>query len=310
MDKQQLKFVGIETGGEHMVVAISEGDKIISRWECATTSDSKSVIEKVIQHIKEESSKIGGIDSIGIASFGPIDPNPSSKTYGYITTTPKEGWRMTDVVGPIKAAFGESVPIGFDTDVNGAAVAELAARPNLSNCAYITVGTGVGAGIIVDGHPVHGMLHPESGHIMVPRADGDTFVGSCPFHGCCVEGMVASGALTKRLGIVREKLPEVPDDDPVWPFVAHYIAQLCAILVMTVSPEIIVLGGGIMKRKCLFPLIRIKMREILNGYIKTSQILDGDLIDSYIVPASFGSDTGVRGALELANMAYKQKNQF
>lgn len=217
---------------------------------------------------------------------------------------------MTDVVGPIKAAFGESVPIGFDTDVNGAAVAELAARPNLSNCAYITVGTGVGAGIIVDGHPVHGMLHPESGHIMVPRADGDTFVGSCPFHGCCVEGMVASGALTKRLGIVREKLPEVPDDDPVWPFVAHYIAQLCAILVMTVSPEIIVLGGGIMKRKCLFPLIRIKMREILNGYIKTSQILDGDLIDSYIVPASFGSDTGVRGALELANMAYKQKNQF
>ena len=295
-----------------MVVAVSEGDKIVSRWECPTTTDSKAVIENVIRHIQEEAAKLGGIDSIGVASFGPIDPNPASKTYGYITTTPKDGWRMTDVVGPLRAAFGASVPIGFDTDVNGAAVAELAVaaatRPGLQNCAYITVGTGVGAGIIINGRPVHGMLHPESGHIMVPRAEGDTFEGSCPFHKCCVEGMVASGALTRRLGVPREKLPEVADSDPVWPFVAHYLAHLCAILVMTASPEVIFLGGGIMKRTCLFPLIRKKLREILNGYIKTPQIIEGDLIDSYIVPASFGSDTGVRGALELANMAYKEKH--
>lgn len=173
------------------------------------------------------------------------------------------------------------------------------------SCAYITVGTGVGVGVVCGGSaggPVHGMLHPEGGHVVVPRSEGDAFAGACPFHGGCVEGMVASGALTARLGVERCALRDVPDSDPVWTHVAHYLAHLCATLVYVVSPEVIVLGGGIMNRTCLFPLIRRKVREIIAGYVVTPQLAP-EHIDQYIVPASFGSDTGVHGALELARRA-------
>lgn len=203
----------------------------------------------------------------------------------------------------------------FDTDVNGAAVAELRAQQRKAaergdarvpqSCAYITVGTGVGVGVVCGGAaggPVHGMLHPEGGHVVVPRSAGDGFAGACPFHGGCVEGMVASGALTARLGVERRALRDVPDSDPVWGHVAHYLAHLCATLVYVVSPEVIVLGGGIMNRTCLFPLVRRKVREIIAGYVVTPQLAP-EHIDTYIVPASFGSDTGVHGALELARRA-------
>jgi fructokinase len=300
-----MRLVGVETGGEHIVVAVSEDGQIVSRWECPTTADSAATIAQVVAHVVAERAARGHIDAVGIASFGPIDPNPRSPTYGRVTTTPKPGWHMADVVGPFRTALGPDVPVGFDTDVNAAAVAELAPRAPLSNCCYITVGTGVGVGVIVEGNPVHGMLHPEAGHISVPRAPGDTFEGSCPFHSTCIEGMVASGALARRLGIPRERLRDVPDSDPIWQLVAHYLAQLCAVLVMTCSPMVIVLGGGIMKRRCLFPLVRQKLIESLAGYIKTAQLEPGTNLDNYVVPATYDSDTGVMGALELARMQTK-----
>ena len=203
---------------------------------------------------------------------------------------------------------------GFDTDVNAAAVAELRAQQQKAaesgkkklpqSCAYITVGTGVGIGVMCGGGLVHGMLHPEGGHMIVPRADGDTFPGSCPFHKCCIEGMVASGALSARLNIDRSHLRDLADSDPVWDYTAHYLAHCCANLVYIVSPEVIVLGGGIMNRSCLFPLIRKKMLEIIAGYIAVPQLSE-DGANNYIVPAIYGSNAGVQGALELARLALK-----
>jgi len=310
--------VGVETGGEHMVVAVASAapvsSAILERWECPTTKDNVATLAEVRKLIETAADKYGPLRAVGVASFGPIDPDPSSKTFGYITTTPKPGWGNTDVL----TALGRGSPRfkdvkwGFDTDVNAAAVAELRSQQQKASergetklpqsCAYITVGTGVGVGVMCSGGLVHGMLHPEGGHMIVPRAEGDAFAGSCPFHKCCVEGMVASGALSSRLGIDRTKLRDVPDSDIVWQHVAHYLAHCCATLVYVVSPEVIVLGGGIMNRKCLFPLIRSKIREIIAGYISAPQLKE-DHIDNYIVPASFGSDTGVQGALELARRA-------
>ena len=197
----------------------------------------------------------------------------------------------------------------IDTDVNAAALAELHVHQEAArrrgdakipqNCAYITVGTGVGIGVVCNGCAVHGALHPEGGHVKVPRYQSDLFEGVCPYHGDCIEGMVSSGALAKRLGVERSALRAVDDSNPVWACIAHYIAAACAALVYVVSPEFIVLGGGIMNRKCLFPLVREQLRKNLAGYISMAQ-LRPENIDRYVVPASYGSLTGVQGALALA----------
>jgi len=311
-------IVGVETGGEHMVVAVASASStdttILERWECPTTKNSSETLAEVRKLIETAADKYGPLRAVGIASFGPIDPEPTSPTYGYITTTPKPGWGNTDVLtglGRGSSRFAD-VKWGFDTDVNAAALAELRAQKKKAlengekripeSCVYITVGTGVGVGVLCCGGLVHGMLHPEGGHMIVPRSEGDTFVGSCPFHKCCVEGMVASGALSSRLGIDRSQLRSVPDSDPVWNHIAHYLAHCCATLALVVSPEVIVFGGGIMNRSCLFPLIRQKIRQILSGYINVPQLSE-EGIEKYIVPASFGADTGVQGALELARRA-------
>jgi fructokinase len=299
----------VETGGEHIVAAIAEGNpkNAVARFECATTSDSAATLKCVVDWLTEQ-YKTKPFVSIGIASFGPVDLNPSSPTYGHVTTTPKKGWQNTNIVGAFKAAF--SCPVGFETDVNAAACGEVAhgtcvpSGVSVTNYAYITIGTGVGVGIVVGGNPVHGLIHPEMGHVCVRRHPDDKFAGSCLRHGDCVEGMVASGALVERFKVKREELRNIPDTDRNWVYVADQLAQLCAILALSVSPSVIVLGGGIMNRTCLFPMIRKGVQDILKGYLQ-SPSLTTDAIDQYIVPASFGANTGVIGALEIAIRAAK-----
>ena len=270
-------------------------------------------------------------EAIGVATFGPVELDVMDDQYGYITTTPKAGWENTDVLG---ALFGpqdeagakawratarlktvDDVPLAFDTDVNAPALLEHSSlrrelkrlgRHGGESCCYATVGTGVGVGVVAGGDPIHGMLHPEAGHMHVKMLPGETFEGCCPFHGNCVEGMVGSGALAKRRGIEASQLAELPDDDEIWDYAAHYLAGLCVNLILTVSPERIVLGGGVMQRACLFDKIRTKVREILAGYVNTEEITNDTNFRHYIVPPAWGYETGINGALYLAENALKR----
>ena len=270
-------------------------------------------------------------EAIGVATFGPVELDVMDDQYGYITTTPKAGWENTDVLG---ALFGpqdeagakawratarlktvDDVPLAFDTDVNAPALLEHSSlrrelkrlgRHGGESCCYATVGTGVGVGVVAGGDPIHGMLHPEAGHMHVKMLPGETFEGCCPFHGNCVEGMVGSGALAKRRGIKASQLAELPDDDEIWDYAAHYLAGLCVNLILTVSPERIVLGGGVMQRACLFDKIRTKVREILAGYVNTEEITNDTNFRHYIVPPAWGYETGINGALYLAENALKR----
>jgi len=250
-------------------------------------------------------------DALGVASFGPVDLDPTSSHYGYITTTPKPGWGFTPL---LKAFEGLGVPVGFDTDVNAPAFSEAtigghSGQNKITSCAYITVGTGVGVGIVVGGIPVHGLVHPEAGHLLVPRRQDDlstAFKGTCPFHGDCVEGLVATGALAARLNIPASDLPKLADSDPVWEITGHYLAALCANLILTVSPSVIVLGGGVLNRECLYDIVRKKTLELLKGYIKSPQ-LTPERIEKYIVRSKFGNNAGLVGALELAKAALQRQ---
>lgn len=235
----------------------------------------------------------------GIASFGPIDLNPASATYGYITSTPKPEWGNTEIVGVFERAF-PGVPVGFETDVNAPALYEVThgGHGAISSACYITVGTGVGIGVAIGGQAVHGFMHPEGGHMFVPLADADIasgFKGACPFHGTCVEGMVSSPSIAARTGIDRRDVHTLADDNPVWDALAHYLAYACVNLTLAVSPEVIVIGGGISKREKLFALIRDKFEAAMNHYVTYPAV------DRYIRP-SFHPDIGLVSSLELARL--------
>ncbi|KAL6042821.1 Fructokinase [Balamuthia mandrillaris] len=296
-----LLLAGVEAGGTSFVAAVAKGtpQNIVHRQSFPTTTPEET-LTTVAQWLKAREEEAGrSYDALGIASFGPVDLDPKSETYGYITTTPKPDWAQTDVLGAFK---GFDCPKAFDTDVNGAAIAE-GARDGHRTVAYVTVGTGVGVGIIAEGNAVHGVLHPEMGHIYVPQHAGDEFHaqgGTCPFHKGCLEGMVATGALAKRLDCRKDQLADVPDSSPVWESVGFYLAQLCVTLVLTVSPELIVFGGGVMQRKALFPIIRRHVVRLLNGYIKVKAITEN--IDEYIIRSPYNENAGIIGALEMARL--------
>ena len=273
-------------------------------------------------------------DAIGVATFGPLELNPDKDKYGYITTTPKAGWQDVDVLG---ALFGkkdateeeerawrgrarlqtiDQVPLAFETDVNAPAMLEHRALKHElkhvhlvggESCCYVTVGTGVGVGVVCNGLPVHGMLHPEAGHMFVKMRAGETFAGTCPFHGNCVEGMVGSGALAKRRGVSAAELASLPDDDDIWEHAAHYLAGMCVNLILTLAPERIVLGGGVMQRECLFSKIRANVRDILQGYLAVDQIMDDAYLRHFIVPPAWGYQTGLTSALYLAERALQRE---
>jgi fructokinase len=240
-----------------------------------------------------------GIVSLGIGSFGPVDLNPLSPTYGWITKTPKPGWCDTPLLPPMRDALG--VPALIDTDVNAAALAEwkLGAAKGLNSCLYVTVGTGVGAGLVVEGRLVHGLVHPELGHMLLRQEPADrTPVGFCPYHAGCLEGLASGPAIEKRWGTKAQNLPA---DHEAWDLEAAYLAQMCMNAVCVLSPEKIILGGGVMQQKHLFPLIRRKTVALLNGYIQAKEIIDH--IETYIVEPGLGTRSGATGALLLAKQA-------
>jgi fructokinase len=228
-----------------------------------------------------------------------VDPNPASPTFGYITTTPKPGWANTDFAGAVGRALG--LPVGFDTDVNGAALGEhrWGAAQGLDTFLYLTIGTGVGGGGMVSGRLMHGLIHPEMGHIRLPRAKGDDFPGICPYHGDCFEGLACGPALQARWGQPAETLPP---DHPAWDLQAQTIALALCSYIFTLSPQRIIIGGGVMSQAQMFPLVRRKVQALLAGYVQSSAIL-GDGINSYIVPPGLGNMAGVLGAIALAQAA-------
>jgi len=297
----------VELGGQSIFLTISKsGDptKIDESLRITTTENPKEDLAKCIKYFQDKK-----LSSIGIGSFGPVDLNPSSETYVYITTTPKKGYRYANILNAFKQ-FG--VPVDISTDVNVAALAEVAygGHGDISSCCYITVGTGIGVGIVIDGKVVTGLLHPEAGHFYAPKHPKDTFKGKgCPFHKTnCTEGLAATGALAERLKITQEQLPKVSDANKVWNFEAFYLAHLCSVLTCVVSPQVIVIGGGVLKRKILFPKIREEFKKMLNGYLNHPKLLEQ--IDSYIVPSKFNDDivtSGAVGCLELARRVLSQK---
>jgi fructokinase len=401
------RWAGVEGGGTTWVVAIAEGtpDRVVSRQAFPTRSPEETLprIASWLAAAHAESP----FHALGVATFGPVDLDKQSPTYGYITHSPKPGWEAVDVLGLVKEGWcPKNMPTGFDTDVNAPAVAEYAAvvrefaamddlkgKPQATgrfvkslweddgdddtendgdegdafddgaaqslegarrrqkndnahlrfqNLAYITVGTGVGVGLVCGGEPVHGLSHPEAGHCRVARLLSDglfgsagSFVGTCPFHEDCIEGMAGASAIAKRCGCSMNELSRVPDDHPAWDAAAHYVAGLCATLVMVVSPQRIVLGGGVLQRKTLVNKIRISLRKQLGGYVRHDFVERADGLKQFLVHSRHGkyfpittfrrliahtkltflflhsgNDAGIVGALALAERARSAAEPF
>jgi len=291
-------FGGIEAGGTKFVCAVGTGPDDLRNEVRFSTTKPEETIGQAIAYF-EEQHRQEPLAAIGIASFGPVDPNPDSDRWGYITTTPKPHWADTDFAGAIGRAL--DLPVGFDTDVNGAALGEYrwGAARGLENFIYLTIGTGVGGGGLVNGRLMHGLVHPEMGHIYLsPHPDDPHPEGFCPFHGHCLEGMINGPALEQRWDRPGETLPE---DHPAWELEAHYLALGLESFICTLSPQRIILGGGVMGQSHLFPMVRQKVLELLNGYVQSPAILEH--IDEYIVPPGLGSKAGVLGAIALAHQA-------
>lgn len=279
----------IEAGGTKFVLAVSDDEfNIIERQSIPTTTPEET-FEKVFEFFDQYD-----VSAIGIGSFGPIDVNIKSETYGYITTTPKTAWEHTDFIGVMKERY--SVPMGWTTDVNAAALGELTygAAKGKESCLYLTVGTGVGGGAVIKGEPLEGFGHPEMGHILVRKHPEDHFEGLCPYHCDCLEGLAAGPALEKRYG---KKAQELTNNDQVWEIEAHYLAQALMSYTLTLSPEKIILGGGVMKQAQLFPLIRDKFIRLMNDYVQTPDM------EEFIVSPQLKDDAGITGCLILAQRA-------
>jgi fructokinase len=292
-------FGGIEGGGTKFVCAVGTGPGDIRAEGRFPTTTPLETLGRAIGFFKEQELNLGKLTALGMASFGPIDPRPGSPTYGQIMPTPKPGWAGADLVSILKSSF--DIPIGFDLDVNAAALAEWrwGALQNCNPAVYITVGTGIGGGIMVDGQLVHGLLHPEMGHVLLPHdRAADPFPGSCPFHGDCFEGLATGPAMEKRWG---QKAETLPADHPAWVLEAHYISMALAGFIYTLSPERIVLGGGVMEQAQIFSMIRREVKATLNGYLQSDRILEK--IEDYIVPTGLGGRAGVLGAIALAQQA-------
>ena len=290
---------GLEAGGTKFVCAVGTGpDQILAEARFPTTTPQET-LARTIGFFREQVAQLGRLAAIGVGSFGPVDPDPASAHYGYVTTTPKPGWKNTDVVGPLRAAFG--VPVGFDTDVNGAMLGEArwGAARGLANAVYFTIGTGIGGGAILNGKLAHGLVHPEMGHMLLRRDPArDPYGGHCPYHGDCWEGLACGPALEARYGVRAETFG---DDHPAWDLEAHYIGQALANVICVLSPERIILGGGVMGQMHLFPRIYREVQAMLNGYVQHAAILDA--IDAYIVPPGLGTRSGILGAFALAEQA-------
>lgn len=287
-------FGGIEAGGTKFVLAVGTGPDDLHDVTSIPTEAPDTTLPRAVAYFEERD-----VEAVGIAAFGPVDLDRSSDTYGSITSTPKPGWRDTDVLGVV--ARDLDVPVGFDTDVNGAALGEQrwGAAQGLDTFVYVTVGTGVGAGGVTGGEPLHGLLHPEMGHLLVRRHPDDTFAGSCPFHGDCLEGLAAGPALQQRWGRPAAELDA--DLAAAVEMEAWYLAQLAVTATYVVSPQRIVWGGGVMNLAGLAERMRERTVELLAGYLEVPAITEHT--DDYLVRPGLGDHAGVLGAIALAQDA-------
>lgn len=287
-------YAGVELGGTKCVAILARGPQDVLAREVIPTSLPSETLGRIESALLDW-KRTQGFDALGIASFGPLDLDRQSPTYGHTVTTTKPGWSDVDIAPRFETATG--VPAAFDTDVNGAAFAEMrwGAGRGFDDFAYVTVGTGVGVGLIVNGKPTRGFAHCELGHIRVARLPGDEWPGSCPYHGDCVEGLAAGSALSARFG---EAARDLPPDHPVWDSVAWALAQLCHAIVCAAAPRRIAMGGGVMQgHPHLLPRINAMLIESLNAYVP----LPGD--GNYVRAPELGADAGPLGAIALAMTA-------
>jgi fructokinase len=283
-------YGGVEAGGTKWVCAIGTGPDDLHELTTFPTTTPAETLERTAAFFTQN----GGVAAVGVGSFGPLD-----LAHGRITTTPKPGWAGTDVVSALELAL--DVPVAFDTDVNAAALGEQrwGAAEGLDTFCYLTVGTGIGGGIIARNRLLHGLLHPEVGHMLIPHdRERDPFAGVCPFHGDCFEGLASGSSLLERWGRRGEELTDRPE---VWELEAEYVALGVVNVICTVSPERVILGGGVMKQPALLPLVRTRVQELLAGYVSAPELSDG--IGAYLVTPALGDRAGVLGALELARLA-------
>ncbi len=290
---------GIEAGGTKFVCSVGTGPEELRADTRFPTTTPDETLSRAISFFKEQEAQDEPLSAIGVASFGPVDPDPDSSTFGFITSTPKLDWTNTDFVGALRDHF--HVPVGFDTDVNGAALAEgkWGAAAGLHTFIYLTIGTGIGGGAMVDSRLLHGLIHPEMGHIRLHHDwERDPFPGNCPYHGDCLEGMAAGPALEERWG---QKGQELEPGHPAWDLEAEYLAQALQSLVCVLSPQRIIMGGGVMNQPELITKVREKTATYLNDYIQHPAITNH--INEYIVPPALGGRAGVLGAIALGLQA-------
>jgi fructokinase len=285
-----MTYGGVEAGGTKWVCGIGSGPDDLHALETFATTTPAETLARTADFFAQN----GGVSAVGVGSFGPIDLHA-----GRVTTTPKRGWANTDVVSVLRDALG--VPVAFDTDVNAAALGEgrWGAAVGLDTFCYITVGTGIGGGVMAGGRLVHGLIHPEVGHMLIPHDRArDPFAGSCPFHGDCFEGLAAGSAIERRWGKPGEELGDRSD---VWELEAEYLALGVVNVICVMSPQRVILGGGVMKQPSLLPLVRARTRELLAGYVVAPGLSGG--LEEYIVSPALGDRAGVLGAIELARLA-------
>lgn len=292
-------YGGLEAGGTKCICAVGTGPgAIYQSTQFATTTPAETMARAVAFFAPYGPALM----ALGIASFGPLDRRPDSPSFGYITSTPKPGWAYTDLAGTLGCAL--DVPVAFDTDVNAAILGEQrwGAAQGLDTCLYVTVGTGIGGGAIVNGHLLHGLLHPEMGHIRIPHDRAtDPFPGLCPYHGDCLEGLASGPALEARWGQPADTLPA---DHPAWALTAHYLALGLVTFLCTLVPQRIIMGGGVMRQEHVFPRVRHEVRRLLNDYLQVPEL--HDQLDAYIVSPALGDQAGVLGAIALAHTVRSQ----
>ena len=287
-----MRLGALETGGTKMVLAVGNELGEIYEKKSIPTKTPKETIPEIINFFQEKE-----IEALGIGAFGPVDVREDSKTYGRILDTPKVEWQQYDLLKVLKDEL--KVPVKIDTDVNSSCLGEMTfgSAKGLKNVIYITIGTGIGVGAVAEGKLIHGMLHPEAGHILIRKNPKDKYQGKCPYHKTCFEGLASGPAMEARYG---KKADELADEREVWELEADYIAQALVNYILVLSPERIILGGGVMHQEQLFPLIRKKVTEYMAGYLKLEQL---EKIENYIVSPSLEDNQGILGAFKLAVMA-------
>ena len=287
-------FGALEAGGTKMVCAIVDDFGNIMEEAKFPTTTPEETTSKMLEFFKKFE-----ISALGIGTFGPIDLNPKSPTYGSILNTPKLAWKGFNFLSAFKSL---NVPIGIDTDVNASCLGETAfgTSRGLSNVIYITIGTGIGVGILSEGQLVHGMMHPEGGHILLEKREDDKGECICPYHDRCFEGLASGPSILKRYGKPGN---ELVNDEKVWDLEAEYISQALVNYIMVLQPQKIILGGGVMHQESLFPLIRKKVSEKINKYLITKEL---ENLDDYIVPCSLDDKQGILGSFKIALDKYNQ----